>query len=150
MTTDTSTSRDPRVEAAISHWAPRFVANGVPLTDFQEVTASLARWDDWCGAWSARASAHETLGEEALANGCTRSAGEHFTRAGVCYHFAKFVFVHRYEEMRAAQRSRLDRLGIGQRDIMRAEIIGEPVRQDCVIVDVVLVDKRFHGKPSGP
>ncbi len=23
--------RDPRVEAAISHWAPRFVANGVPL-----------------------------------------------------------------------------------------------------------------------
>ena len=22
--------KDPRVEAAISHWAPRFVANGVP------------------------------------------------------------------------------------------------------------------------
>ncbi len=31
--------KDPRVEAAISHWAPRFVANGVPLTDFQDVTA---------------------------------------------------------------------------------------------------------------
>ena len=35
--------KDPRVEAAISHWAPRFVINGVPLTDFQEVTASIDR-----------------------------------------------------------------------------------------------------------
>ena len=34
------TKKDPRVEAAISHWAPRFVANGVPLSDFEEVTAS--------------------------------------------------------------------------------------------------------------
>jgi 2,6-dihydroxypseudooxynicotine hydrolase len=41
------TEKDPRVEAAISHWAPRFVANGVPLTDFQEVTASVSRWEDW-------------------------------------------------------------------------------------------------------
>src|SRR4030095_5466866 len=45
--------KDPRVEAAISHWAPRFVANGVPLADFQEVTASCERWEDWCGLWSA-------------------------------------------------------------------------------------------------
>ena len=29
---------DTRVQSAISHWAPRFVANGNPLTDFQEVT----------------------------------------------------------------------------------------------------------------
>jgi hypothetical protein len=34
---------DPRVQSAIAHWAPRFVSNGVPLTDFQEVTASLER-----------------------------------------------------------------------------------------------------------
>ena len=46
---------DARVAAAIHHWAPRFVANGVPLTDFQEVTAGIERWDDWCRAWSARA-----------------------------------------------------------------------------------------------
>ena len=26
---------DPRVASAISHWAPRFVANGVLLADFQ-------------------------------------------------------------------------------------------------------------------
>ena len=95
---------DARVEAAIAHWAPRFVANGVPLSDFQEVTAGVERWEDWCSAWSARAAIHETLGRDALAAGCGLSAGEHFTRAGVCYHFAKFVFVHDYEEMRAAHR----------------------------------------------
>lgn len=44
-------SKDPRVEAALNHWAPRFVANGIPLTDFQEVTAAIERWEDWCSAW---------------------------------------------------------------------------------------------------
>jgi 2,6-dihydroxypseudooxynicotine hydrolase len=93
---------DARVEAAIAHWAPRFVANGVPLSDFEEVTRGVVRWEDWCSAWSARAAVHETLGREALANGYRFSAGEHLTRAGVCYHFAKFVFVHAIDEMRAA------------------------------------------------
>jgi dienelactone hydrolase len=86
--------RDPRVEAAISHWAPRFVANGVPLTDFQEVTASVDRWEDWCSAWSARAAVHEEMGAKALAEGFALSAGAHFTRAAVCYHFGKFLFVN--------------------------------------------------------
>ncbi len=31
---------DPRVASAISHWAPRFVANGVALTDFEDVNGS--------------------------------------------------------------------------------------------------------------
>ncbi len=60
------TEKDSRVEAAISHWAPRFVANGVPLADFQEVTASVSRWEDWCAAWSARAAVHEEMGNKAL------------------------------------------------------------------------------------
>jgi dipeptidyl aminopeptidase/acylaminoacyl peptidase len=93
---------DARVRAAISHWAPRFVANGVPLSDFEEVTGSVERWDDWCAAWSTRAQVHEALGDAALEAGHRLSCAEHFTRAGVCYHFAKFVFVHRYDEMRAA------------------------------------------------
>jgi dipeptidyl aminopeptidase/acylaminoacyl peptidase len=94
--------RDPRVEAAIAHWAPRFVANGVPLSDFQEVTAAVERWDDWCSAWSRRAAVHEALGAEALAAAHRLSGAEHYTRAAVCYHFAKFVFVHDHARMRAA------------------------------------------------
>jgi dipeptidyl aminopeptidase/acylaminoacyl peptidase len=93
---------DPRVQSAIAHWAPRFVANGVALTDFEEVTASVARWDDWCRAWSARAKLHEDMGRDALARGKTLSAGEHLQRAGVYYHFAKFVFVNDVPQMKDA------------------------------------------------
>jgi fermentation-respiration switch protein FrsA (DUF1100 family) len=93
---------DARVQAAIAHWAPRFVANGVPLADFEEVTAGVVRWEDWCAAWSARAAVHEQLGREALDAGYGLSAAGHLTRAAVCYHFAKFVFVHDRDQMRAA------------------------------------------------
>jgi 2,6-dihydroxypseudooxynicotine hydrolase len=95
-------ARDSRVEAAISHWAPRFISNGVLLADFQEVTAGLERWDDWCRAWSARAAVHEDLGRKTLAQGYKLTAAEHLTRAGVYYHFAKFMFVQDQEQMRTA------------------------------------------------
>lgn len=93
---------DSRGEVAIHHWAPRFVANGVALTDFQEVTAGLEHWPDWCAAWSKRAAVHETRGDAVFAQGHTLSAGEHWNRAAVCYHFAKFVFVEDLAQMRAA------------------------------------------------
>ncbi len=93
---------DARVQSAIAHWAPRFVSNGVPLTDFEEVTAAIERWEDWCSAWCRRAAVHEELGRKALDEGFGLSAGEHLTRAAVCYHFAKFVYVVDYEQMKAA------------------------------------------------
>jgi 2,6-dihydroxypseudooxynicotine hydrolase len=93
---------DPRVAAAISHWAPRFVTNGVALSDFEDVTASIASWDDWCRAWSARAAVHEEMGRQALANKKFISAGEHLQRAGVYYHFGKFLFVQDLPQMKAA------------------------------------------------
>ena len=99
---------DARVQSAIAHWAPRFVSNGVPLTDFEEVTSGVERWEDWCRAWSARAAVHEELGRKSLANGYRLSAGEHLTRAAVCYHFSKFVFVVDYEQMKAAHRKAVE------------------------------------------
>ncbi len=98
----TSPKHDALVTSAIHHWAPRFVTNGVPLTDFQEVTAGISHWADWCRAWSARAAVHEAIGRQALADGFNLSAGQHLTTAAVCYHFAKFVFVLDVNEMRAA------------------------------------------------
>jgi len=93
---------DQRVTSAISHWAPRFVSNGVLLADFEDVTGSLERWEDWCAAWSARAKVHEDLGTEAIEGGHRLTAGEHFVRAAIYYHFAKFVFVQDAKQMRAA------------------------------------------------
>jgi pimeloyl-ACP methyl ester carboxylesterase len=95
-------AKDSRVTSAISHWAPRFVSNGVLLADFEEVTARLDRWEDWCAAWSARARVHEDLGKRSLKDGYKLTAGEHLTRAAIYYHFAKFVFVQDPEQMRAA------------------------------------------------
>jgi len=94
--------KDAKVQSAISHWAPRFVSNGVLLADFEEVTASLERWDDWCSAWSKRAALHEGLGRSSLAEGFKLTGGEHLVRAAIYYHFAKFVFVQDVEQMKKA------------------------------------------------
>jgi len=81
---------DARVASAISHWAPRFIANGVPASEFQEVTDGITSWEGWCGAWSVRAKLHEEMGHRALAAGHGFSAGQHLSTAAVCYHFGKF------------------------------------------------------------
>ena len=93
---------DERVASAIAHWAPRFTVNGVTVSDFQQVTAAVQRWPDWCAAWSAKAAEHEALGRRALDEGRTLSAGEHLAQAAVYFHFAKFVFVDDLDQMRGA------------------------------------------------
>ena len=93
---------DKRIEIALRAWAPRFVASGVPLTDFEQVTAGMTRWEEWCAAWCARAALHEELGLKALAERHHLSAAGHLTRAALCYHFGKFMFVHDIAQMKAA------------------------------------------------
>jgi Dipeptidyl aminopeptidases/acylaminoacyl-peptidases len=102
MSAPLTNARDKRVEIAIHNWAPRFVSAGVPLADFDEVTAAITRWDEWCSVWSQRAAVHEQLGRRALADGYNASAAGHLTRAALCYHFGKFMFVHKLDEMRRA------------------------------------------------
>ena len=104
MDTPAVAAKDKRVEIAIHHWAPRFVSSGVPLADFEEVTAGILHWDGWCAAWSAHAAIHEELGRKALADGFKLSAGEHLTRAAILYHFGKFMFVHDLAQMKRAHR----------------------------------------------
>ena len=90
---------DEKLKTALTHWAHRFITNGVILADFQDITGALESWDGWCAAWSARAELHEGMGREALAQKNRVSAAEHLTRAGVYYHFGKFLFVHDIEQM---------------------------------------------------
>ena len=92
---------DERVSAAIAHWAPRFVANGVDMNDFQTVTASVESWDEWLPAWRANGDLHAALALEAERAGRSRSAGEAWNRAALSYHFGKFVWmvdIHLYRE----------------------------------------------------
>jgi dienelactone hydrolase len=93
---------DSRVSAAVSHWAPRFVANGIDHNDFVRVTSAIDSWGSWCEQWCVAGAVHEKLGRGALAAGRQRSAGAHLSQAAVYYHFAKFMFVDDIDQMRAA------------------------------------------------
>jgi dienelactone hydrolase len=93
---------DRLVAAAIDHWAPRFIANGVDAPDFTRITAAIDAWGGWCAAWCRAAAEHENLGRVALGDGRTRSGGAHLAQAAVYYHFAKFMFVQDMEQMRTA------------------------------------------------
>ncbi len=93
---------DARLQAAVDHWAPRFAAGGVHPGDFARITAALRGWDDWCRGWSEAAAQHAQLGQRALEQGRSRSAGGHLAQAAVYYHFAKFLFVQDLAQLRAA------------------------------------------------
>jgi len=93
---------DRLVAAAVDHWAPRFVANGVDSNDFARITAAIGDWSDWCAAWCRAGAEHENLGRLALGDGRTRSGGAHLAQAAVYYHFAKFLFVQDMAQPRAA------------------------------------------------
>lgn len=124
MPLNTRPGQDPAVKIAITHWTARFVANGVPLGDVEEIAENIDRWDEWCEAWSARAAVHETLALAAEEEGCSLSCSEHYTRAALCYHFGKFLFVHRPDEMREAHRKAVS---CWQRALLDATVPGERV-----------------------
>jgi dienelactone hydrolase len=93
---------DARVQAAVDHWAPRFVQAGVDPNDFVATTARVASWDGWLDAWCENADMHAELAEQAASKGRRRTAGEAWARATVGYHFAKFVWVVDPARSRAA------------------------------------------------
>lgn len=93
---------DARVQAAIEHWAPRFVQAGVDYSDFVATTAGVERWEDWHAAWCRNGDMHAALAEEAASKDRRLTAGEAWSRATVAYHFAKFVWMVDPERSRAA------------------------------------------------
>jgi dienelactone hydrolase len=93
---------DARVQAAIEHWAPRFVQAGVDPNDFTVTTSQIETWGEWLDAWCGNADMHAGLAEEAAAKDRRLTAGEAWARATVAYHFAKFVWVVDLERSRAA------------------------------------------------
>src|SRR5262249_33654973 len=93
---------DSRVSAAVSHWAPRFVANGIDYNDFVRVTSAISGWDSWCEQWCVAGAGPQNWRGAAAAAGRQRLAESHLPQAGVYYHFAKFMFVDDIHQMRVA------------------------------------------------
>ncbi|HEX9879102.1 MAG TPA: alpha/beta fold hydrolase [Candidatus Binatia bacterium] len=104
----TEAKPDVKLQVARSSWGPRYNAAGIPSADFEEVSHSIDRWDDWCRAWSERGALHERIGREALAGGYKLSAGRHLTTAAACYHFAKCMFVDDLNQLRAAHKKAVE------------------------------------------
>jgi 2,6-dihydroxypseudooxynicotine hydrolase len=102
--------KDERVVAAIAHWAPRFVANGVDFNDFQRVTAQVASWEEWLPAWVENGHAHAERAREAEARGRPLTAGEAWNHAALSYHFAKFVWMVDLDRYAEATRLAVDAL----------------------------------------
>jgi 2,6-dihydroxypseudooxynicotine hydrolase len=103
------------VQAAIDHWAPRFVQAGVDYNDFVRTTARIERWEDWLDTWSAAGDEHAELAREAEVSGHLRTAGEAWLRAAVAYHFGKFVWVLDAARARAVADRAVAALGEGHR-----------------------------------
>ncbi len=95
-------AKDEFVQSAIDNWAPRFISNGVDANDFQRVTNSIERWDDWCQRWCECGAMHEQMGEKAEAQEHYTSAAYHYFHAAISYHFGKYLFVRKPHELRQA------------------------------------------------
>ena len=101
---------DARVQAAVDHWAARFIQAGVDYGDFMATMARIETWDEWLDEWSANAEMHTELAREAEEAARGRTAGEAWQRAAVGFHFAKFVWVLDEEKSRAAADRAVDSL----------------------------------------
>jgi dipeptidyl aminopeptidase/acylaminoacyl peptidase len=93
---------DPRVAAAAAHRGPRFVNNGTDYLDFERTLARITRWEDWCREWGTTAEGYEAIATRADEEGRHVTAAEAWRRAGLCWHWAKFVFVIDPGQQRAA------------------------------------------------
>lgn len=97
-----TTIADPRVETAIAHWAPRFIAQGIDYNDFVATTRRIVRWEDWCTEWQKTATRHESLARAAEERRSPLAAADAWIGAALCHHFGKFVFFEDLDQLRAA------------------------------------------------
>jgi 2,6-dihydroxypseudooxynicotine hydrolase len=80
------------VQLAVSHWKPRFVANGIDMNDFERVQAATTQWADWAPNWKTVGDLHRGRAEEAEGQGHLVSATDAFQRAAWSYHLGKFLW----------------------------------------------------------
>lgn len=80
------------LEQARHVWFPRFLGSGLDYHDVERTLARIARWEDWCAAWSATADEYAALAAEAEERGHRASAAGWWLAASLLYHFGQFVF----------------------------------------------------------
>jgi pimeloyl-ACP methyl ester carboxylesterase len=84
---------DADVEAALAHWAPRFIQNGVDYNDFVRTVKRVDTWGQWLPEWSRTADEQAGFAGEAEDAGHEVTAGHAWRRAATDRHFGKFVWM---------------------------------------------------------
>jgi hypothetical protein len=110
-----SAVNDARIQAAIGHWAPRLIANGIDYNDFVTTTARISRWAEWCAEWSKTAAKHERLAQEAEARGSTISAADSYVRCRALLSFRQVRLPRRHGTVPQGRRGNPRHLPQGHR-----------------------------------
>jgi pimeloyl-ACP methyl ester carboxylesterase len=87
-----SPSPDAEVQAALAHWGPRLIQNGVDYNDLMTTMGRIDTWDQWLPEWNKTADAQAAFAQQADASGHALTAGQAWRRASVNRHFGKFVW----------------------------------------------------------
>jgi pimeloyl-ACP methyl ester carboxylesterase len=95
---------DADVQAALAHWAPRLIQNGVDYNDLMSTIGRIDSWDQWLPEWNRTADVQADFAREADASGHALTAGHAWRRASVNRHFGKFVWMLDLELAEAATR----------------------------------------------
>ncbi|MGB6455296.1 MAG: alpha/beta hydrolase [Streptosporangiaceae bacterium] len=93
---------DDRLESMYRRFTWRILSNYVSPWEFEQLREQITDYEQWCAAWCERAEGHIERGDEALAAGRSRTAGDAYLRAGLFYHWASFMFSHDQGQFRAA------------------------------------------------
>jgi 2,6-dihydroxypseudooxynicotine hydrolase len=84
---------DAEVQAALAHWSPRLIQNGVDYNDLMATMRRIDTWDQWLPEWNRTADEQASFAREADAAGHALTAGQAWRRASVNRHFGKFVWM---------------------------------------------------------
>ncbi|MBO22999.1 MAG: alpha/beta hydrolase [Rhodospirillaceae bacterium] len=95
---------DVALQETIAHRFPRLMAAGVDYNDAQTVLSTITRMEEWMPVWEGLAEGHEALGDVALAEERTLTAGEAFVRAALYFHIGQSVSFGNAEEKARVQR----------------------------------------------
>ena len=85
---------DDRLESMYRRFTWRILSNSVSPWEFEQLKADITDYEQWCARWSQLAQEHLTRGDEAASAGANLTAGEAYIRAGLCFHWANFMFTH--------------------------------------------------------
>ncbi len=93
---------DDRLESMYRRFTWRIMSNYVTPFEFDRQQRSIEDYEQWCGSWLELAAEHGHRGDEAAAAGRRATAGDEYIRAGLCCHWASFMFCHDQDAYRSA------------------------------------------------